>query len=85
MTSKTRILEVPEDILDSARITIPELKLEIAISLNSQRRLSFGKARELADLSMWVFRQALAARRVAPDNDNDDLEDDVASLRHLNQ
>jgi len=33
-------LEVPQDILDSARLTIPELKVEIAVYLYAQGRLS---------------------------------------------
>jgi len=59
------ILEVPQDILDSARLTAPELKLELALSLYAQGRLAIGKARELAGLSLWEFRQVIAARCIA--------------------
>lgn len=78
-------LEVPQEILDSARLTMPELKVEIAIHLYAQRRLSIGKARELADMSLWEFRQLLASRRIPPHYDVDDLKDDVATLRNLNR
>jgi predicted HTH domain antitoxin len=75
--------DLPQDILDSARLTIPEAKLELAISLYAQRRLSLGKARELAGLSLWEFRQILAARRISPHFDVVDLQQDFATLREL--
>ena len=76
-------LEVPQEILDSARLTIDELKLEIAVHLYAQGRLSIGKARELAGMSLWEFRQVLAARRIEPHYDVADLEEDIAVLREL--
>ena len=45
-------LEISQDILDSARLTVNDLKVEIAISLYSQGRLSVGKARELCGMSL---------------------------------
>ena len=78
-----RVLEIPADVLDSARMTVEEAKLELAISLYAQRRLSLGKARELAGLSLWEFRQILASRRIPPQYDVEDLEQDVETLRRL--
>ena len=76
-------LEVPQDILDSARLTVSELKVEIAVYLYAQGRLSIGKARELAGMSLWEFRQVLASRRIPPHYDEADLHEDVATLRGL--
>ena len=59
-----RSIEIAEDILDSARLTIEEMKIELALSLYAQKRLSLGKARELAGMSLWEFRQLLAARHI---------------------
>ena len=64
--SNVNVLHVPQDILDSSRLTLSELKAEIAVFLYAQRRLAIGKARELADMSLWEFRQTLAARRISP-------------------
>ena len=72
-------LGVPQDILDSARLTIPELKVEIAVYLYAQG-LSIGKARELAGMTLWEFRQVLASRRIPPHYDVVDLDEDVATL-----
>ena len=76
-------LEVPQDILDSARLTIPELKVEMAVYLCSQRRLSVGKARELASMALWEFRQLIASRGISPHYDNTDLDEDVETLRKM--
>lgn len=79
----TTVLEVPRDVLDSARISVSELKVEIAVYLYVQGRLSTGKARELADMSLWEFRQLLASRRIAPQYDVAELDEDVTTLREL--
>lgn len=57
-------IEIPEDILDSARLTTSELKTEIAVSLYAAGRLAIGKARALAGIDLWQFRQLLAARGI---------------------
>jgi predicted HTH domain antitoxin len=77
------VLQVPQDVLDSARLTLPQLQVELAIYLYSQGRLSVGKARELAGMSLWEFRQQLAARRISPHYDKSDLDQDLATLREM--
>ncbi|HKZ83570.1 MAG TPA: UPF0175 family protein [Anaerolineae bacterium] len=51
--------------------------------LYAQQRLSIGKARELADMSLWEFRQLLSARRISPHYDETELAEDIASLKKL--
>ena len=77
------MLEIPRDVLDSARLTLPELKVELAVHLYAQGRLSVGKARELADMTLWEFRQLLASRRISPHYDVADLDEDIATLREM--
>jgi predicted HTH domain antitoxin len=81
--SAVNVLEIPQDILDTARLTVDELKVEIAVYLYAQGRLSIGKARELADMTLWEFRQLLASRRIPPHYDVADLDEDVATLREM--
>lgn len=78
-----RTLEIPQDILDSARLTPSELKVELAVYLYAQGRLSIGKARELAEMSLWQFRQLLASRCIVPHYDTVSLEEDAATLKDL--
>ena len=76
-------IEIPQDVLDSARLTASELKVEMAVYLYAQGRLSIGKARGLAGMGLWEFRQLLASRHISPHYDVIDLEEDVATLRDL--
>jgi len=78
-----KTIEISQEILDSARLTTDELKTELAIALYAQGRLAIGKARELAGLSLWEFRQLLGARRIAPHYDIAELEEDIATLQEL--
>jgi predicted HTH domain antitoxin len=71
-------LEIPQDILDTARLTVAELRVELAVYLYAEGRLSIGKARELAEMALWEFRQLLASRRIAPHYDVPDLDEDLA-------
>ncbi len=76
-------LTLPRDVLESARLSVQEAKQELAVSLYAQGRLSVGKARELAGMSLWAFRQLLAARGVSPHFGVMDLEEDLETLRAL--
>lgn len=78
-------LEIPQDVLDSARMTVNQLRIELAVHLYEQGRLSLGKAHELAGLSLWELRQILGLRRIAPHFGAEDLEQDLETLRRLNQ
>jgi predicted HTH domain antitoxin len=81
--SMNKVLEIPQDILDTARLTIDELKVEMAVHLYAEGRLFIGKARELAGMPLWTFRQLLASRRISPHYDVEDLNEDITTLREL--
>lgn len=81
----TAHLEIPQEILDSARMTADQLLVELAVHLYAQGRLSIGKAHELAGLSLWEFRQLLGLRQIPPHFEVDDLDQDLETLRHLGQ
>jgi predicted HTH domain antitoxin len=78
-----KTLDIPQDVLDSARMNLHDLKVELAVSLYAQGRLGIGKARELAEMSVWTFRQLLAVRRISPHYDETDLQEDIATLKEL--
>ena len=80
---QANVMEISQDILDSARIKLPDLKVELALLLYSQYRLSIGKAREFADMSLWEFRQLLGFRKIPAHYDVNDLSEDVATLKQM--
>lgn len=79
----TTSFDIPQDILDSARLSVHDAKVELAVSLYVQGRLSIGKARELAEMSLWEFRQILASRRISPHFDENELNNDVNVIKNL--
>ena len=83
MNTTAAQLEIPTDVLDSARMTVDELRTELAIHLYEQGRLSIGKAHELAGLSLWEFRQILGSRRIPPHFEVEDLAQDLETFREL--
>ena len=64
-------------------MTPHELKRELAVHLFQQEKLSFGKARELADMTVWTFQQLLGSRGIAVHYDVDDYEEDLATLEEI--
>lgn len=73
-------IEISEDILDSARLTPAEAKRELALALYAQQRLSAGKARSLAGLSLWEFRQLSASRGIPVHFDEAELAEDLKAI-----
>lgn len=81
MTTVT--LELPSDVLLATRLTKSELKVELAIHLFDQGKLSLGKARELADMDIWQFMQLLGGRGITAHYDVEEYEDDLETLKRL--
>jgi predicted HTH domain antitoxin len=59
--SSTVSIQVSREIIHATRITPQELARELAIHLFQQGKLSFGKAREMADMSVWTFQPLLGS------------------------
>lgn len=74
---------IPDDILQAAGMSEAELKLEIAIILYQQRKLSTGKARRLAGIHLIDFQRELASRGVCVNYDVEDFQADLKTLRKL--
>jgi predicted HTH domain antitoxin len=74
---------IPDDILQSARMSEAELKLEIAILLFHQDKISIGKARHLAGMSLLEFQKEIAGRGICIHYDVEEFEEDIKILRSL--
>ncbi len=79
----TATIEIPLDVIHATRMKPRELVLELAIALYQQRKLSFGKAREMAGLTVWAFQQTLGLRGIPVHYGVEDYEEDVATLTKL--
>ena len=81
--SSTVSFEIPREILHASRLTAEELRRELALHLFEQDKLSFGKARELAEMSVWDFQQLLGSRGISVHYDVESYESDRETLSEL--
>ena len=76
-------LEIPRGIVHATRMTPQEIRQELAVHLFEQGKLSFGKAREMTDLSVWTFQQLLGSRGIPSHYDLEDYAEDMDTLKDL--
>lgn len=74
---------IPDDILRATKMTEDELKLEIAIMLYKQEKISSGKARAWTKLTVIEFQHELAKRGLAINYDVEDLQADIKTLQSM--
>ena len=74
---------IPDDILTAAGISEAELKLEIAIMLFQQEKISIGKARRLAGMNLIEFQREIAIRGICIHYDVEEFEADLKTLREM--
>jgi predicted HTH domain antitoxin len=85
MTTVVYSIEIPAEIVHSTRMTPEEMKRELALLLFQQGKLSFGKAREMADMTVWDFQQLLGQRKIPVHYDLQDYLTDRHAIDALTQ
>ncbi|MGH9840264.1 MAG: UPF0175 family protein [Blastocatellia bacterium] len=76
---------IPEDIVQSARMTTAELMQELAITLFQREKLTLGQASRLAGMNQWQFQQLLASRGISLHYDVAEFEADLRTLAEMRQ
>lgn len=76
-------LIIPEQILQSTRMSQEEMKAEIAVMLFQKMKLTLGQASELAGVSQLQFQHLLASRQIPVHYDISDFEHDLKTLQEL--
>ncbi len=79
----TSDLIVPKEFLDSAKMSEDEMRIDLAVHLYATRRLSMGKAKELAGVDLISFQSELKKRNVYLNITSDDVLHDVETLRRI--
>lgn len=62
---------------------LPSLRQELAIRLYQKGILSFGKARELAQMTKWQFHELLGQEGIERSYDLEELEADLETIESL--
>lgn len=85
--AKELFLQLPEDVYRAVKLPEGEvparLRRELAVRLYAKELLTFGKARELAEMTRWAFRDLLAEEGVIRRYDVEELEQDLVTLEEL--
>jgi predicted HTH domain antitoxin len=80
-------LEIPESLVEALRIPPGEgearLRRELAVRLYEKGLLSFGKARELAQMAKWEFHDLLAEEGAVRRYDVQELDGDLKTLEAM--
>jgi predicted HTH domain antitoxin len=76
-------IEIPREVTHIARMTPEELRVELAVYLFQQGKLSFGKAREVAEMTAWAFQQLLGTRGIPVHYDVQNYEQDLLTLEKV--
>ena len=77
-------LNIPDDIFNSLNMSEEDLLLELAFALYTAQKISFGKARQLAGLDWYRFREILTERKIPAHYDIEQFEEDLVNLDTLN-
>ncbi len=74
-------LEIPGEVLEAMKLPTGEiereLRKELALALYQRGVLSLGKAKVLAQMTLWEFEELLRQRRIPRHYTEADLEEDI--------
>lgn len=76
----TADLIIPGSILEQAQYTPAELRLDLAVFLYANERLTIGQARRLAGLDLISFQKELSRRGISLRIEVSDLQADLQAL-----
>jgi len=68
---------ISDEVLVAARISEPELKRELALTLFQQERLTLAQASRLAEMGQLAFQALLAERQIPVHYGIEEFRDDV--------
>lgn len=74
---------IPDEILQSTRLTAAEIMQELALALFQREKLTLGQASRLAGMSQWQFQQLLGTRNIAIHYGVADFEADLRTIQDL--
>jgi len=81
-------IDIQEDLAQAIKLPPSEapkrLRRELAVRLYEKGLLSFGKTRELAEMSRWAFHDLLAEEGISRRYDIEEFEEDLKTLEETN-
>ncbi len=77
------MIQISKELQLATHMSAQEIRRELAVHLYAQRKLSIGKASELAEMTIAEFQCLLGARRIVVNYGIDDFLDDLDAIRRL--
>jgi predicted HTH domain antitoxin len=82
-TGDAMTINIPDSVLESARMSESELRQEIALLLYEKEKVTLAQASRLAEMGRLQFQHLLASRGLFINYEVEDFEQDLATLRRL--
>ncbi|MBM3889325.1 MAG: UPF0175 family protein [Verrucomicrobia bacterium] len=76
-------ITIPDESIAGLDVKEPELRLELAVSLFQQDKLTLAQASRIAGISRLQFQHVLAARGIPVHFTADDWQDELRTLEKL--
>jgi predicted HTH domain antitoxin len=73
-------ITIPDETLGDLRLTSEQTRMEIAVGLFADRRVTLARAARIADVPFLTFQRELAKRRIPLHYEVEDFETDVRTL-----
>jgi predicted HTH domain antitoxin len=74
---------VPDEVLTATRMSEAEMRLEIAIMLFQQEKLTLAQASRFAGMHRVAFQHLLASRHIPLHYGVEDFEQDIQNLKEM--
>jgi predicted HTH domain antitoxin len=74
---------VPDDVLTGVTVSEDEARLDIALGLFADRKVTLGRAALIAGISQMAFQRELGRRSIPVHYDLQDLKDDLRTVESL--
>lgn len=76
-------ITIPDETLGDLRLTSEQTRLEIAVGLFADRRVTLARAAKIAGVPFLTFQRELAKRRIPLHYEVEDFEADVRTLARM--
>ena len=77
------LLELDDNVINSTGLTEQELKIELAVRLYEDGKITVGQGGKMTGLGLVKFQHELGKRKIAWLYDEDDLAADLETLRKV--
>ncbi len=79
------VIDIKNEVLRGLNLTEPQALLDLAVGLFTERRVTLGRAAEIARLTQLEFQRELGRRGISIHYDVEDLQADLRTLATLRE